>query len=91
MACGFHASDEELNVLVFDLGGGTFDVSVLNISDGMVDVLATNGDMNLGGRDLDEIVVSHCIDKFREQTGIDLTADKRARARLQTVCEQAKK
>ena len=91
MACGFHASDEELNVLVFDLGGGTFDVSVLNISDGMVDVLATNGDMNLGGRDLDEIVVSHCIDKFREQTGIDLSADKRARARLQTVCEQAKK
>ena len=91
MACGFHNADEEMNVVVFDFGGGTFDVSVLNIQDGLVDVLATNGDMNLGGRDLDEILVAHCIQEFQKQTQIDLSGDKRARARLQTVCEQAKK
>ena len=65
MACGFHNADDEMNVVVFDFGGGTFDVSVLNIQDGLVDVLATNGDMNLGGRDLDEILVAHCIEKFK--------------------------
>lgn len=91
MACGFHNADEEMNVVVFDFGGGTFDVSVLNVQDGLVDVLATNGDMNLGGRDLDEILVAHCIQEFQKQTQIDLSGDKRARARLQTVCEQAKK
>ena len=65
MACGFHNADDEMNVVVFDFGGGTFDVSVLNIQDGLVDVLATNGDMNLGGRDLDEILVAHCIEQFK--------------------------
>ena len=61
-----------MNVLVFDFGGGTFDVSVLSIDDGLIDVQATHGDMNLGGRDIDEIIVNHCLNKFREQTGIDL-------------------
>ena len=90
MACGIHNSDVQINVLVFDMGGGTFDVSLLSIEDGMVDVLATNGDMCLGGRDLDEILVDHCIEKFRESSGVDLSLDKRARNRLQTSCETAK-
>ena len=62
MACNFHITDEEMNIVVFDFGGGTFDVSVLNVQDGLIDVLAMNGDMNLGGRDLDEILVNYCIE-----------------------------
>ena len=72
MATGFHLSDDEKNVLVFDWGGGTFDVSVLQISDGCIEVLATKGDMDLGGRDIDELLVDLCVEKFLEQTGIDL-------------------
>ena len=90
MACGFHESDEPLNVLIFDLGGGTFDVSIACISDGVVDVQSTFGDMMLGGRDLDEVLVNHCIDEFRTATGVDLTENIAQRARLTTVCEAAK-
>jgi len=61
LACGLDQPDEEQNVLVFDLGGGTFDVSVLFMSEGMIDVLSTRGDMLLGGRDLDEILANHCL------------------------------
>ena len=91
MAAGFHKSDEDKNVVVFDFGGGTFDLSVLSISKGVINVEATRGDMNLGGRDLDEVVVNHCLEKFKEETGVDLSGDKRARGRLYPFCEQAKK
>ena len=60
MACDFHQAEDEVNALIFDFGGGTFDVSVLNFQEGIVDVIATRGDMDLGGRDLDEVIAAHC-------------------------------
>ena len=65
MAAGLHKLEDEKNVLVFDFGGGTFDISVLCVSEGILDVQATRGDMNLGGRDIDEEIVNYCIDQFR--------------------------
>ena len=76
MAAGIHENDDEANVLIFDFGGGTFDISVLTISDGVIDVQATRGDMNLGGRDLDEVIVNYCIEEFKKTTGVDLSGDK---------------
>ena len=90
MAAGIHEEDDEKNILIFDFGGGTFDISVLTISEGVIDVQATRGDMNLGGRDLDEVLVEHCLEEFKKTTGTDLTSDKRARTRLNTECEKAK-
>ena len=63
-------------MLVFDFGGGTFDISVLTISDGVIDVQATRGDMNLGGRDLDEVLVDHCLEEFKKSTGVDLSGNR---------------
>ena len=63
-------------MLVFDFGGGTFDISVLTISDGVIDVQATRGDMNLGGRDLDEVLVDHCLEEFKKSAGVDLSGNR---------------
>ena len=90
MAAGYHAIDDEKNLLIFDWGGGTFDVSVLCVSDGLIEVVATRGDMDLGGRDIDEILVDHCIKNFKAQTGIDIKDNKQARNRLMIECERAK-
>ena len=76
MAAGIHENDDEANVLVFDFGGGTFDISILSIAEGVIDVQATRGDMNLGGRDLDEIIVSYCIEEFKKSHGVDLSNNK---------------
>lgn len=76
MAAGIHENDDEANVLVFDFGGGTFDISILSIAEGVIDVQATRGDMNLGGRDLDEIIVSYCIAEFKKSHGVDLSNNK---------------
>ena len=65
MAAGLHKLEDEKNVLVFDFGGGTFDISVLCVSEGILDVQATRGDMNLGGRDIDEEIVKYCIEQFK--------------------------
>ena len=65
MAAGLHKREEEKNVLVFDFGGGTFDVSILAINEGILDVQATRGDMSLGGRDIDEQIVNYCIEEFK--------------------------
>lgn len=65
MAAGLHKLEDEKNVLVFDFGGGTFDISVLCVSEGILDVQATRGDMNLGGRDIDEEIVNYCIEQFK--------------------------
>ena len=70
-------------MLVFDFGGGTFDISIVAISNGVLDVQATKGDMNLGGRDLDEIIVNYCIEEFKKSShGVDLSNNKQARTRL---------
>ena len=73
MAANLHEDDDEKNVLIFDFGGGTFDISVLTIDYGVINVLATRGDMNLGGRDLDEALVEHCLEEFKTKHNIDLT------------------
>ena len=78
------------SLLMFDFGGGTFDVTVLFIEEGMLDVLATRGDSLLGGRDIDNKIFDHCIEEFKTQ-GIDLVGKLAARAKLKLSCEQAKK
>ena len=90
MAAGIHEEDDEKNILIFDFGGGTFDISVLTISEGVIDVQATRGDMNLGGRDLDDVLVQYCLEEFQKATNIDLSNNRQARTRLNVECEKAK-
>ena len=78
-------------ILVFDFGGGTFDVSLLKLSDGYYDVLATSGDSHLGGNDIDQLLVEYCVQVFKELTGNDISNEKRAMQRLRNVCEKAKR
>merc|ERR1712125_314361 len=85
-------SGGEKNVLIFDLGGGTFDVSLLTIEDGIFEVKATAGDTHLGGEDFDNRIVDFCIQDFkRKNRGKDLTGNQRALRRLRTQCERAKR
>jgi heat shock protein 1/8 len=77
-------SSQEKNVLIFDLGGGTFDVSLLTIEDGFFEVKATNGDTHLGGEDFDNKIVEYCAAEFLKKTGIDIRNDPRAMRRLRT-------
>jgi L1 cell adhesion molecule like protein len=81
----------ERNVLIFDLGGGTFDVSLLNIADGFFEVKATAGDTHLGGEDFDNKLVEYAAGLFMKQSGIDIRNDPRAMRRLRTQCERAKR
>ena len=81
LAYGLDKADKEQTILVFDLGGGTFDVSLLEIGDGVVEVKATNGDNNLGGDDWDQALVDHLVQTFGSANGIDLTKDKMAMQR----------
>ena len=78
MAYGLDKKNQEQNVLVYDLGGGTFDVSVLTIDNGVFEVLATSGDTHLGGEDFDQRVTEHFAKKFQKAHGVDLTKDDRA-------------
>jgi len=90
LAYGLDKADQEQTVLVFDLGGGTFDVSLLDISDGVFEVKATKGDARLGGDDWDQRVVDCLVTQFKNKFGIDLSNDKMARQRLQEAAERAK-
>merc|ERR1711976_602707 len=81
----------EQNVLIFDLGGGTFDVSLLTIDDGIFEVKATAGDTHLGGEDFDNRLVNHFIQEFKRKHRKDLTVNKRSIRRLRTACERAKR
>lgn len=90
LAYGFDKSNKPQKIAVFDLGGGTFDVSILDISDGVVEVLATNGDNHLGGDDFDNVVVEHLISEFKKETGIDIQSDKMAMQRVKDAAEKAK-
>ncbi len=78
-------------ICVFDLGGGTFDVSILEVADGVFRVISTNGDTHLGGDDFDQALINHVADDFKKEQGIDLRADQMALQRLQEACEKAKK
>jgi molecular chaperone DnaK len=90
LAYGLDKGDIEQTILVFDLGGGTFDVSLLEIGDGVVEVKATNGDNNLGGDDWDDALVQHLVKTFAAQSGIDLAKDKMAMQRVREAAEKAK-
>ena len=90
LAYGLDKSDKEETILVFDLGGGTFDVSLLDIGDGVVEVKATNGDNHLGGDDWDEALVNFLVKTFAAKNGIDLTKDKMAMQRVREAAEKAK-
>lgn len=84
-------SKEEKNVLIFDLGGGTFDVSLLNINGGVFAVKATAGDTHLGGEDFDNALLEHFKNEFKKKTKFDISDDARALRRLRSACERAKR
>ena len=84
-------NEKEQKIMVYDLGGGTFDVSIIEIGDGVIEVLATNGDTHLGGDDFDNKLIQWMIDEFKKQEGIDLSSDKMAMQRLKEAAEKAKK
>jgi molecular chaperone DnaK len=90
LAYGLDKGGKEQTVLVFDLGGGTFDVSLLELADGVIEVKATSGDNNLGGDDWDQRIIDHLVKTFRGQHGIDLSQDKMAMQRLKEAAEKAK-
>ena len=81
---------QEQKVAVFDLGGGTFDISILDIAEGVVEVLSTNGDTHLGGDDFDQVVIDWLVTKFKDESGIDISGDKMAIQRLRDAAEKAK-
>ena len=91
LAYGIDKTDKEIKVLVYDLGGGTFDVSILDLSDGTFEVLSTNGDTHLGGDDFDNVIADWIVDQFKKDNGIDLKADKMAMQRIKEAAEKAKK
>lgn len=91
LAYGLDKTDKEEKVLVFDLGGGTFDVSILELGDGVFDVLATAGDNKLGGDDFDQKIIDFLVEEFKKEHSIDLSKDKMALQRLKDAAEKAKK
>ena len=91
LAYGLDKSDKDEKILVYDLGGGTFDVSILELGDGVFQVLSTNGDTHLGGDDFDQKIIDWLVEGFKEENGIDLSKDKMALQRLKDAAEKAKK
>src|ERR1043165_8384839 len=90
LAYGLDKGKEE-KIAVFDLGGGTFDISILQLGDGVFEVLSTNGDTHLGGEDFDMRIVNHFVEQFKKESGIDVKGDKAAMQRLKEEAEKAKK
>ena len=91
LAYGLDKTHKEEKILVFDLGGGTFDVSILELGDGVFDVLSTSGDNSLGGDDFDNKIIDYMVAEFKKENGIDLSKDKMAKQRLKDAAEKAKK
>src|SRR5690625_2357493 len=91
LAYGIDKEDQDQTILVYDLGGGTFDVSILDIGDGTFEVIATAGDNRLGGDDFDDKIIEYMVQEFRKENGIDLSKDKMATQRLKDAAEKAKK
>ena len=90
LAFGMDKEDQDQKIMVYDLGGGTFDVSILDIGDGVFEVLATNGNTRLGGDDFDQRIIDYLISEFKKSNGIDLSTDKMAMQRLKEAAEKAK-
>lgn len=91
LAYGIDKDDQDQTILVYDLGGGTFDVSILDIGDGTFEVIATAGDNRLGGDDFDQVIIDYLVQEFKKENGIDLANDKMAMQRLKDAAEKAKK
>ena len=91
LAYGLDKQENMQTILVYDLGGGTFDVSILELGEGVFEVKATNGNNHLGGDDFDEIIVKYLVDEFKKENGVDLSKDKMAMQRLKEAAEKAKK
>jgi len=91
LAYGMDKLDEDQTILVFDLGGGTFDVSILELGDGVFEVKSTAGDNRLGGDDFDQVIIDYLVEQFKKENGIDLSKDKMALQRLKDAAEKAKK
>ncbi|MBB6445972.1 molecular chaperone DnaK [Bacillus benzoevorans] len=91
LAYGLDKTDEDQTILVYDLGGGTFDVSILELGDGVFEVKSTAGDNRLGGDDFDQVIIDYLVDQFKKENGIDLSKDKMAVQRLKDAAEKAKK
>lgn len=91
LAYGIDKDQQDQTILVFDLGGGTFDVSILDIGDGTFEVVSTAGDNRLGGDDFDQVVIDYMVQEFKKENGIDLSQDKMATQRLKDAAEKAKK
>ena len=90
LAFGLDKVGKSQKIMVFDLGGGTLDVTIMDFSEGVFEVVATSGDTQLGGTDMDEILIKYAVDNFRKETGVDLTSDKMAMWRVREACEKAK-
>ena len=91
LSYGIDKTDKEQTVLVFDLGGGTFDVSILRLADGTFEVISTSGDNHLGGDDFDDHIMDYLVKEFKKENGVDLSLDKMAKQRLKDAAEKAKK
>jgi molecular chaperone DnaK len=91
LAYGIDKTDKEQTVLVFDLGGGTFDVSILRLADGTFEVISTSGDNRLGGDDFDDLIINWLVEQFKKENGVDLSKDRMALQRLKDSSERAKK
>ena len=91
LAYGIDKQDKNQTILVYDLGGGTFDVSILELGDGVVEVRSTSGNNHLGGDDFDEKIIDYLVSEFKKENGVDLTKDKMAMQRLKEIAEKAKK
>ena len=91
LAYGLDKTETDQKVLVFDLGGGTFDVSILELGDGVFEVLSTAGDNKLGGDDFDQVIIDYLVSEFKKENGVDLSQDKMALQRLKDAAEKAKK
>ncbi|MBO5059590.1 MAG: molecular chaperone DnaK [Clostridia bacterium] len=89
-ALAYGMNDSDQKIMVYDLGGGTFDVSILEIGDGVFEVLSTNGDTRLGGDDFDQRIIDYLVAEFKKETGVDLTSDKMAMQRLKEAAEKSK-
>jgi len=90
LAFGLDKAGTSQKIMVFDLGGGTLDVTIMDFSDGVFEVVSTSGDTQLGGTDMDELLIKYAVNQFQKETGIDLTTDKMAMWRVREACEKAK-
>ena len=90
LAYGIDKSDKDMNIVVYDIGGGTSDVSILNFGAGVFEVISTNGDSHLGGEDFDQVIVNWLVDEFKKQEGVDISGDSMAMQRLKEAAEKAK-